>query len=263
MPCRKDFYCESKQCDVNYRIIKLTLIVSLFIFRVSVFAQENRTNSLTRNDIESLLPPLSALIDSAIAHNPGIKSTDLQVKVKQYKLNADKVVWTKNLGLQTDIRYGTFNNFSTNAADGQSPSTLSTLNSQLNYGVGAFVKLPIYEALSRKDQLRSDLIEIQQTQNLSLAQRDDMRQLVIKQYNDLILKHRIFVIKSKYAETIKINMQLAEKEFQNGILNLDSYSRVCDTYARSEAEFESVKMDLRTAFMTLEIVVGMKLNYFQ
>jgi outer membrane protein TolC len=174
----------------------------------------------------------------------------------------DKALWTKNLGLQTDVRYGTFDVFSTNTSVGQNPSTQSTLNSQFNYGVGGFIKIPIYEALSRKDMIRSDKLEIEQTQNLLQSQRDEIRQLVITRYNDLILRHKVFVIKTKYAETIKINMQLAEKEFQNGVLNLDTYSRVCDTYARSEADFEGVKMDFQTAYMTFEVIVGMKFNIY-
>ncbi|MEI7828592.1 MAG: TolC family protein [Prolixibacteraceae bacterium] len=248
---------------MNFRLQIFLLFVFLSFFRFAGIAQEKKSFDILKDNIESMLPPLSALIDSAIANNPGIRSADLQIKVKQYKLSMDKALWTKNLGLQTDVRYGTFDVFSTNTSAGQNPSTQSTLNSQLNYGFGGFIKIPIYEALSRKDMIRSDKIEIEQTQNLVQSQRNEIRQLVITRYNDLVLKHKVFVIKTKYAETIKINMQLAEKEFQNGVLNLDTYSRVCDTYARSEADYEGVKMDFQTAYMTFEVIVGMKFNIYQ
>ncbi len=242
----------------GFHIWFLTAI--LFTLHCSSIAQERKLGDMQKDNIESILPPLEVLIDSAIAHNPGIRSADLQTKVMQYKLNVDKSSWTKNLGLQTDVRYGTFDTFSTNTSAGQNPSTQATQNSQLNYGVGAFVKIPIFDAISRKYMLKSDQLAVEQTINQSEVQRNDLRQMVIKLYNDFILKHKLFVIKMKYAETIKINMQLAEKEFQNGVMNLDNYTRVCDTYARSEADFESVKMDLKTAYMTLEVVVGIKFN---
>ena len=245
---------------MKYGFQLLLLAASLFVANSNCHSQGSKLMEIQNDNIESLLPPLQVLIDSAIAHNPGIRSADLQTKVLQYKLNVDKSSWTKNLGLQTDVRYGTFDTFSTNTSAGQTPSTQATQNSQLNYGVGAFVKIPIFDAISRKYLLKSDQLEIEQTINLSEAQRNDLRQMVIKLYNDFILKHKLFVIKMKYAETIKINMQLAEKEFQNGVMNLDNYTRVCDTYARSEADFESVKMDLKTAYMTLEVVVGIKFN---
>ncbi len=243
---------------MKYGFQLLLLAASLFVANSNCHSQGSKLMEIQNDNIESLLPPLQVLIDSAIAHNPGIRSADLQTKVLQYKLNVDKSSWTKNLGLQTDVRYGTFDTFSTNTSAGQTPSTQATQNSQLNYGVGAFVKIPIFDAISRKYLLKSDQLEIEQTINLSEAQRNDLRQMVIKLYNDFILKHKLFVIKMKYAETIKINMQLAEKEFQNGVMNLDNYTRVCDTYARSEADFESVKMDLKTSYMTLEVVVGIK-----
>ena len=243
---------------MKYGFQLLLLAASLFVANSNCHSQGSKLMEIQNDNIESLLPPLQVLIDSAIAHNPGIRSADLQTKVLQYKLNVDKSSWTKNLGLQTDVRYGTFDTFSTNTSAGQTPSTQATQNSQLNYGVGAFVKIPNFDAISRKYLLKSDQLEIEQTINLSEAQRNDLRQMVIKLYNDFILKHKLFVIKMKYAETIKINMQLAEKEFQNGVMNLDNYTRVCDTYARSEADFESVKMDLKTSYMTLEVVVGIK-----
>ena len=245
---------------MKYGFLIWLLTAMLFTSRFSSIAQEHKIVEMQKDNIESMLPQLAVLIDSAIAHNPGIRSADLQTKVLKYKFDVDKSSWTKNLGLQTDVRYGTFDTFSTNTSAGQNPSTQATQNSQMNYGVGAFVKIPIFDAVSRKYMLKSDRLEIEQTINLAEAQRNDLRQIVIKLYNDFILKYKLFVIKMKYAETIKINMQLAEKEFQNGVMNLDNYTRVCDTYARSEADFESVKMDLKTAYMTLEVVVGMKFN---
>lgn len=245
---------------MKYGFQLLFLVASLLAVQFTCLAQGSKLMEMQNDNIESMLPPLAILIDSAIAHNPGIRSADLQTKVMQYKLNVDKSSWTKNLGLQTDVRYGTFDTFSTNTSAGQNPSTQATQNSQMNYGVGAFVKIPIFEAISRKYMLKSDQLAIEQTINQSEVQRNDLRQMVIKLYNDFILKYKLFIIKMKYAETIKINMQLAEKEFQNGVMNLDNYTRVCDTYARSEADFESVKMDLKTAYMTLEVVVGMKFN---
>jgi outer membrane protein TolC len=55
-------------------------------------------------------------------------------------------------------------------------------------------------------------------------------------------------------------MQMVEKEFQNGVRSATEYASASDTYARSEADLEGVKMDFRSAYMILEIIVGMKFN---
>lgn len=239
--------------------IPILVLIFLYIMQIA-YGQENKEIDVFKYDIESLLPPLEILIDSAIANNPSIRSFDLQTRIKEYKLKADRTLWIKNLGLQTDVRYGTINNFSSNTGDGQIPSLSVIQSNSLNYGVGAFIKLPIYEVLSRKNMIRSDKFEIEQAQYLSKTQSNELRQLVIRQFNDLLLKSRLLKIKLKYAETEKVNMLMADKEFHNGVLTLSEYLRVSDSFARSEADLEGVKMDLRTAYMILEVIVGMKFN---
>ena len=53
---------------------------------------------------------------------------------------------------------------------------------------------------------------------------------------------------------------MAEKQFLNGIINIAEYSSVTEIVSRSEADFESSKMEFRTAYMLLEEIVGIKFN---
>ena len=55
-------------------------------------------------------------------------------------------------------------------------------------------------------------------------------------------------------------MAMAEKQFLNGIINIAEYSSVTEIVSRSEADFESSKMEFRTAYMLLEEIVGIKFN---
>ena len=211
-----------------------------------------------KDNIESILPPLETIIDSAIKNDFYVKFRDQQITVNDSKLKAERSGWTKNLGIQTDVRYGTFDNFSTNTAAGQNPNLFATRSNQLNYGAGAYLKIPIYDIVSRKSQIRLAKAEVEQAQSLSQDQRNTVRQTVIKQYNDLIVKHRILKIKSKYAETSKINMAMAEKEFLNGVIPITEYSRQSESASRTETDFETSLMDFKTAYMLLEEIAGVK-----
>jgi len=246
---------------VKNSFLTLLIIFTFLAIQISGAAQEKKKFDITNDDIMEFLPPLEALIDSAMTHNPLIRMKDLDIEIDKYKLQADRVDWVKNLGLQANGGYGTLNNLSTNTnAGGTNPTLLATTTNQLNYGVGAFVKLPLFDILSRKNQMRIDKISIEQAQNFSRAQRNDLRQSIIKQYNDLILKHRILKIKAKYAETSKITMQMGEKDFLNGIINVNQYSSILGSFTSTEAEVESAKMDFRTAYMIFEEIIGFKLH---
>ena len=238
----------------------LILFITLLSTQFSVIAQENKGFDLLKDNIESILPPLQEIIDTAIARNPYVKFRDLQIVVNEHKLKADRLDWTRDLGFQTDVRYGTFDNFATNVVEGQNPALSSTRNTQTNYGIGGYIRIPFYDFLNRRNQIKLSKAEIEQAQNYSQVQRSELRQLVIKQYNELIVKHKLLKIKSKYAETAKINMEMAEKQFLNGVVSVAEYSAITEIVSRSEADYESSKMDFRTAFMILEEIVGIKFN---
>ena len=235
-------------------------IISLLFFCATTPAIQAQNFNILNDDLVIVLPPLETIIDSAISNNPAVKLRDLQITINKSKLASERNQLARNIGLQTDVRYGTFNNFSMNTSEGQSPSTNATLSSQLNYGVGAYIKLPFFDLINRKNQIKMATAEVEQAESFAKTQRNELRQIVIKQYNDLIVKHRLLKIKSKYAETSKINMQMVEKEFTNGIISVGEYSRISENVTRTEIDFESSKMEFLTAYMILEEITGIRFN---
>jgi len=241
------------------------LVVILLLFLItsgqSGFAQQISEQYLLTSDIETLLPPLNKILDSALAINPNIRFRDLQIDMSKASKKTGKLEWIRNIGIQTDARYGTFDNFSSNLASSTSSSTMiATRNNQLNYGIGASVRFPIYEYLNRKNQAANSQGLIDQAIAMAESQRIELRQAIIKQYNDLILKQRLLKLRSKYIETARMNLVMLEKQFQNGQITLDEYSRISETVTRTETEYETAKIDLLTSYMIFEEVTGIRFN---
>jgi outer membrane protein TolC len=245
---------------VKYNVYSLLLISIFLIIESSGFAQQSQAIDISKDNIELMLPPLETIIDSAIAKNPFVKFRDLQIVVNTQKLKSDRSDWTKDIGFQTDVRFGTFDNYATNVVAGQNPALASTMNTQTNYGIGGYIRIPVYDFLNRKNQIKLSKAEIEQAKSYSLIQRDELRQSVIRQYNDLIIKQRLLRIKTKYVETSRIHMEMVEKNFINGTITLTEYSSLSEIASRAEADFETSKMEFRTAYMILEEIVGMKFN---
>lgn len=245
---------------MKYNVNSLLLISIFLIIESSGFAQQSQTFDISKDNIELLLPPLETIIDSAIAKNPFVKYRDLQIVVNTQKLKSDRADWTRDIGFQTDVRYGTFDNFASNVVQGQNPALTSTRNTQTNYGVGGYIRIPVYDFLNRKNQIKLSKAEIEQAKSYSLVQRDELRQSVIRQYNELIIKQRLLRIKTKYVETSRIHMEMVEKNFINGTITLTEYSSLSEIASRAEADFETTKMEFRTAYMILEEIVGIKFN---
>ena len=246
--------------DMNCKYQVLLIIIIILTSRVCSFSQDLSSEVRLQEGIEFELPPLNALIDSAISHNPYVKFRDNQIQINQAKLKMNQTQWTRDIGLQTDVRYGTFNNFNNITTGGQTPDINSTLTTEFNYGVGAYIRLPFDEIFNHKNLIKASKSEVEQAANMAAQQRLELRQIVIRQYNDLILKMKLLKIKSKYLETSHINIAMVEQEFKSGTLPVTEYARISETVATAETDHQTVKAEFNTAYMILEEIVGFKFN---
>jgi outer membrane protein TolC len=76
----------------------------------------------------------------------------------------------------------------------------------------------------------------------------------------VLLKQRLLKIKSKNLSTARVNMEMVEKEFQNGVVSVTEYARISDIVARNESDFETARTDYVTAYMILEEMIGFSLG---
>jgi outer membrane protein TolC len=243
---------------VKLRLLLQSFLLLLLVAPVFSLGQEIEDIDLMKDDIEKLLPPLQTILDSALANNAYVKSKELQVKIDQFKLKSERRKWMQNMGFQTDVRYGTFDNFSTNTQGGQVPNLLATRSNQFNYGVGAYIKIPLYDFVNQRSVVGAAKAEIEMAESLVQVQQDELRQVVIRQYQEVILKQRLLRIKAKFLETSRINNAMTEREFQNGTSTVGEFARIAGMNASSEADFESAKIEFTTSFMLLEELAKMK-----
>ncbi|MFZ4520409.1 MAG: TolC family protein [Bacteroidales bacterium] len=234
------------------------LFLSLYLVDPSGgYSQSTHRFNVENDNISTLIPPLNVLIDSAIAHNAGLKSSKLAVGVNNNALKAYTNSWTKNLSLSADVRYGTFTNYSTEQITNLA---VSTNKSEFRYGVGGTLKFAINDFVDRKNQIQMVKTEIEIARNDYEEKVSDLKKLVITEYNDLILKQKLMILAAKKIETVKINMQMVEKEFLNGVIPLTEYTNMSATVSDSEAAFENARSAFMNAYMILEETSGMKFN---
>ena len=242
----------------------IQLIVLVLGLMISVHdvvnGQPKRKFNPLKDDISEMVPPLNVLIDSAFENDPGLKFAHMQVIIDKSNLRTQRTQWTQDLGLQANAGYGTFDYLYSNSVGGTTQQTTTLKQNETQYGVGGFFRLPLSDLVNRHNQVKMAKVVVDQASTLAETRKNEIRELVIKQYNEMLVKQRQLKIKSKYLETARINMQMAEKGFVNGAITVDEYSRVSEIGARTETDFEAAKMDFVTAYMILEVQTGIKFN---
>lgn len=231
----------------------------IIIFSCSISVTIAQSNDNERTSREILLPPLEELIDAAIKNNPAVEFTRLGIEVKESLVGSERNYWTRNFGFQADASYGNINNsaYSVEAGD---DNLLSTSTTQWNYGAGLYLKIPIYDLINRKALVKQAKLEVDQAKSMEESMKNEIRKLVIEQYQKVILTQKLLDIKSQNMGNAKVNMQMVEKEFRNGVTTVLEYSRVSDITTKVKIEYETAKSEFFLAKKLLENTVGFKIG---
>jgi len=239
---------------------RLPLLIVFLSLLIPCRLQASAPNSFSplEDEIMDFLPPLSVLMDSAIQNNPYVRFRDLQLLIEDCKLKGIKTEWTRYLGLQGELRYGTYDSY---VSTGGSGSTISTTSSNdLRWNTSTFFSIPLETFLNRKNQMRQSKLEHEQAKSMADVQRNELRQVVVRQYNDLLLKQKILKIKSKFKVTSDLNMQMTEKGFTDGTVPMNEYAMITENTNRAETDFATASVEFQTAYQLLEVICGMKFN---
>lgn len=234
--------------------VLLTFILATSVLLKLAVAQTAVPTSL-RQDQDFSLPPLEDVIDSALRRSASVRFRMQEIEAKQANLNSEKNYWTRNFGLQGEARYGTFNNFSTIGTD-LSSGILTTNTTQVNYAAGVYVKFPIFDIVNRKNQINQAKVELEQARSMAEAQQDELRQMVIRLYQDVILKQRVLLIRSESAGTARVNMEMVENQFRNGVIPVAEYVRISDIVSRTSSDYEVARAEFTAAKAILEDIAG-------
>ena len=83
---------------------------------------------------------------------------------------------------------------------------------------------------------------------------------VIRYYEDLILKQNLLELKAANQGSARVNMEMVEKGFRNGLISISEYVRISDMTNRIATDFETAKADFFTAKKLLENLTGVVIH---
>jgi outer membrane protein TolC len=183
----------------------------------------------------------------------------LEIEAKEFNKKEKKRNWTRNFGIQADTRYGTFNNFSTITGDNSSIN-LGSDTQQVNYNVGFYLKIPVFDIINRKAEIKRSQVEIEQARSLVKFQEDEVKEFVIRYFEDLVLRQNLLKLYASNLGNARVNMEMVEREFRNGVLPISEYVRISDITVRIASDYEKAKSNFFVAKKLLENITGMTIN---
>ena len=246
----------------NKLLTRTSLYLMFILISSALYAQEIDSSLLfnpIRESIADKLPPLEALIDSAIAHSPNIKIEELQADWARYEITSAKRGWMQHWGFDAVINYG---NYLYNDRDELTRLDKFYLSEsrRLNYGAGMYARIPIFYLVDRKNEInkKRKLLEI------AIVNREvyvrEIRKAVINTYNILLQQQHILQITNDYQQVADMMMRNAENMFLNGEIPPEEYARQKDYQTRGATDYALTIGRFNDAFTLLEELVGIRFN---
>lgn len=240
--------------------MRVLIIVALLIASsFNLFSQDYSVvadKALSQNEIVSLLPPLGSLIDSAQKHSPLLKIQEADILIKELSIRAEKRDWMKNFGFDAGVRYGMMDNI---VVSREVDTDIDRLNKEVRYNAGFFFRVPFSMLF---DNTNTKLREQEQVRAKYEYERvfSDLKRLIITQYNNILMSHKTMLIRAEHVATYNIQLVRAEKDFLEGNININEYSRFNEMYSQARVELETNKIEFLTNYQVLQEIIGVKID---
>ena len=210
----------------------------------------------TSKDVNSYfdLPPLHELIDSAMKNSPFLRVTDMEQKRQESMLGIEKTSWTDLVMLNTNYNYG--NNVSNVYGPGV-PQSIS-ITARHSFGVSGYLQIPISSIVNRKKRMRIATINYEEAKEALIAAKRDLRKLVTNLYIEVIMKKRVFILRSDALQSLDMSFHIAELEFKDNMISILDFSKVHEMYMKSQIEFEISRKNYLVALSSLENIAGIR-----
>jgi outer membrane protein TolC len=120
--------------------------------------------------------------------------------------------------------------------------------------------MPVLDVINRKNEIKQAKAELGQAKSLAKSQVDELKQVVIRNYHDLLLKENLLEIRATNLGNAKVNIEMVEREFRNGVIPISEYVRISDMTSRITAEFEQAKSEFLASKKQLENLTGIEIE---
>ncbi len=238
---------------------KIVYTFLLFFFIGKLVAQDSLLFDPVRMPIEKALPALSNLLDSAVKYSPLLTIKNKEAEISRLEEISTKRKWIEFASFEGRTSWGKNDNLTTDIIDNS--SSLTTSN-QFRYLAGIVVRIPFHKlfTLGLNNKIAKEKKEIAFL--ASEVEIKKIRELIIRQYSDLILAQNILVTKSENVQSLDVVCVMAEKRFVNGNVSLEELTQVRQNLSKAKEELATARNAFVLTYLLLQESTGIEFNLF-
>ena len=238
---------------------RLKLILVLFLFNLSVFAQTTAKTDSLNNVLtyESyLIPDLNECIESALKNSPLLKANDRQIEIILEDIKIRKKSWLEYLIIDANTRYGLFNQLTLTQETSNPDVAVQSAKEQFNYFAGITLRIPFSYFSSNKNEQKKLSISIKEAELKKEELKNEINKLVITEYFKLKRLQELLGVHLNNLQTAQIDYLKSKNDLKSGMLGMTEFAASHTAYAKAVDAFVSTKNDYYSQYYILNILIG-------
>lgn len=214
------------------------------------------------DDITDYLPPLAALLDSAVANSPEVLYEELRTEYYRYEVKSAERAYLEHFYFEPEINYGQyyFDDYITSRVNNVTASYPYTESQRWNFNGAFAVRFPLTSWIDRRNRINKQKKWVEISMAQQAINRKQVRSNVIELYNTLAQQQKILKISNDYQHWTTIQMKMAENQFVNGQIGTAEITRLKEIATRGAIEYQKARAEFETAYDLLQNLVGMNFN---
>lgn len=204
------------------------------------------------------IPTLTRLIESALQHSPLLNAKTIDKKSVEQQIAIEKKKWMDYLYIEGAGNYGMFDQLVISGynTEGSVNTGLLSRSEQIRYYGGVSVKLPISSLTSRKNELNKNYFQLEQTNYEILELQKQIKQLVIKEYYQLIYFQESMENFFTILQTLQISSLKAENDLLNGHIDLNEFAQISSITGKAGEDYLKAKNNFYAQYHKLQNLTG-------
>ena len=244
----------------NKALIGLILLVIGFTSSKISFSQDTIEDQIVLKDFSSLiLPPIDSLFLS-LENNPNIKAQDYRILEQESVIKSQKREWINYLRFSSSYQYG-YQGAESLVQGYLIPAYYQTAqNAQNLYHIGVSLSIPFGDFIDNGNKIKKEKHRLNQIKAEKEISLNEQKFIIIEFYNKANEQLTAYKIKAESKNYAELKARISQKDFINGIVNIDELTVAKHSESVAISDFQKSKSELMIALMKLEIICNYKFH---
>jgi outer membrane protein TolC len=224
-------------------------IILLLFVTANVLGQNVDYNKIILPDHVQSPDFAEKLVQLAWKNNPQNEVLRREMKISEYQVKKNAADWLDIIGVQANVNEFTLN---PSADENNRADFYPRYNIRAAITLGMFVAIPINTKMDREQVAIA---------NAQLdARKLEIRNIVMKTYNDYLLAEKIYKIQAQLFSDIENAHKILEQKFKNGETTFENYNTSQGSYSRASITLLGAETDYKNIKLDLEKLIGLALE---